>query len=73
MKNPIYSGDLSAYLQASDIIDWQHPAILELNRGNGNKLLINVNNCSRWSYFPSQIAERKIPDARSHYPKKLGL
>ena len=30
MKNTIDSGDVSAYLHDSDIIDWQHPAILEL-------------------------------------------
>lgn len=30
MKNAIDSDDLTAYLQASDIIDWQHAAILEL-------------------------------------------
>lgn len=30
MNNTIDAGDLEAYLQASDIIDWQHPAILQL-------------------------------------------
>jgi transglutaminase-like putative cysteine protease len=30
MKNSIDSDDLAAYLPASDIIDWQHPEILQL-------------------------------------------
>jgi ribosomal protein S18 acetylase RimI-like enzyme len=30
MNSTIDSDDIAAYLQASDIIDWQHPAILEL-------------------------------------------
>jgi ribosomal protein S18 acetylase RimI-like enzyme len=30
MKNPIDSDDLAAYLPVSDIIDWQHPEILQL-------------------------------------------
>ncbi|WP_310483870.1 GNAT family N-acetyltransferase [Chamaesiphon sp. VAR_48_metabat_403] len=30
LKKPIDSDDLAAYLQTSDIIDWQHPEILQL-------------------------------------------